>query len=57
MKKKIVVDYGKVGRIAKVMGCTREMASKSLSYKKDSLLARKIRYVAIKHFGGVEVGE
>lgn len=57
MKRKIVLDHGNATKIAKVMGCTREMVSKSLSFKKNSLLARKIRFVAVKHFGGVEVGE
>ena len=57
MKRKIVLDYGNVGKIAKVMGCTREMVGKSLSFKKNSPLARKIRYVAKEQFGGIEVGE
>lgn len=57
MKKKIVLDRGNVAKIAKVMNCTPEMVSKSVNFKKNSLLARKIRFVAVKHFGGVEVGE
>lgn len=57
MKRKIVLDRGNVGKIAKMMNCTREMVSKSINFKKNSMLARKIRFVAIKHFGGVEVGE
>ncbi|NPD91677.1 hypothetical protein [Xylanibacter muris] len=57
MRKKIVLDRGNVAKIAKVMNCTPEMVSKSINFKKNSLLARKIRFVAIKHFGGVEVGE
>ena len=57
MKRKIVLDHGNATKIAKVMGCTREMVSKSLSFKKNSLLARKIRFVAKEQFGGVEVGE
>lgn len=57
MKKKIVLDRGNVAKIAKVMNCTPEMVSKSVNFKKNSMLARKIRFVAIKHFGGVEVGE
>lgn len=57
MKKKIVLNHGDATKIAKVMGCTREMVSKSLSFKKDSLLARRIRYVAKEQFGGVEVGK
>lgn len=55
MKKKIVLDHGNVAKIAKVMNCTPEMVSKSVNFKKNSLLARKIRVVAVKQFGGVEV--
>lgn len=57
MMRKIVLEYGKVGKIAKVMRCTPEMVSKALNFKKNSLLARKIRYVAKEQFGGIEVGE
>lgn len=57
MKKKIVLDRGNVTKIAKVMNCTPEMVSKSVNFKKNSLLARKIRYVAKEQFGGIEVGE
>lgn len=57
MKKKIVLDRGDVAKIAKVMNCTPEMVSKSVNFKKNSLLARKIRYVAKEQFGGIEVGE
>lgn len=58
MKKKIVVDHGDQRKIAAAMGCTREMVSKSLNYAKDTTLARKIRYVAVKEYGGasVEIG-
>lgn len=55
MRKKIVLEYGVIAKIAKVMKCTPEMVSKSVNYKKNSQLARKIRYVAIEQFGGVEV--
>lgn len=57
MKKKIVLEHGNATKIAKLMNCTREMVSKSVNFKKNSMLARKIRFVAVKHFGGVEVGE
>lgn len=57
MKKKIVLEYGNIAKIAKVVGCTPEMVSKSVNFRKNSLLARKIRFVAVKHFGGVEVGD
>lgn len=51
------MDHGNVAKIAKVMSCTPEMVSKSINFKKNSLLARRIRYVAKEQFGGVEVGE
>lgn len=57
MKRKIVLDYGCVGRIAKLMGCTQKMVSLSVNFRKDSALARKIRHVAVEQFGGVEIGE
>jgi hypothetical protein len=56
MKKQIVVDRGDVQRIAKAMGCTREMVSKSLHFQKHSRLAEKIRFYAKKEYGGCEVG-
>lgn len=55
--RKIVVEYGNVGKIAKVMKCTPEMVSKALNFKKNSLLSRKIRKVAKEQFGGVEIGD
>lgn len=55
MKKKIVIEHGCQKSIAKAFGCTREMVSKSLNYSKDTTLAKKIRYVAVKEYGGVEV--
>lgn len=51
------MDYGNVAKIAKVMNCTPVMVSMAINFKKNSLLARKIRYVAKEQFGGVEVGE
>ena len=56
MGKKIVMDRGNVVKIAKTMNCTREMVSKALNFKKDSMLARKIRYVAKEQYGGIEIG-
>ena len=50
------MQRGDVGKIASAMKCTREMVSKSLNFKKDSFLARRIRYVAKEQYGGVEIG-
>ena len=55
--KRIVLDYGKANMIAKTFKCSREMVSKALHFKKNSELARKIRYVAVKEYGGIEVGK
>lgn len=56
MKKRIVVEYGEVRRIALLMNCTYEMVSHSLAYRKDTKLARAIRKMALMR-GGIEVGE
>lgn len=56
MNRRIVMDRGNVLKIAKSMNCTREMVSKALNFKKDSMLARKIRYVAKEQYGGIEIG-
>jgi predicted transcriptional regulator len=56
MIKRVVVAHGVGKQIAKLMDITPEMVSMSLNYKKDSVLARKVRYMAIKDFGGVLIG-
>lgn len=55
MKRRIVVEYGEVANIAKLMGCTYEMVSHSLAFRKDTDLARRIRKMALAR-GGVEIG-
>ena len=52
MHKKIIIDYGKAKEIASLMKCTKVMVSLSMNFRKNSQLARKIRYVAIKEYGG-----
>jgi hypothetical protein len=56
MKRKIIVEHGEVLSIAKIFGCTRQMVGYSLSFKKNSLLARKIRKVAVER-GGFDTDE
>lgn len=56
MNKRIVMDRGSVLKLAKSMNCTREMVSKALNFKKDTVLARKIRHVAKDQYGGIEIG-
>lgn len=55
MKRRIVVEYGEVANIAKMMGCTYEMVSHSLAFRKNTDLARRIRKMALMR-GGVEIG-
>ncbi len=55
--RKIDVNYGDNLKIAAAMNCTQEMVSKALNFKKNSTLARKIRYVAKEQYGGVEIGK
>ena len=57
MNKRVIVEHGVGKKIATLLGITPEMVSKSLNYKKDSHLARRVRYIAIKNFGGVSVGD
>ena len=57
MKRRIVMDRGRAVELATTMNCTREMVSKALNFKKDSRLARKIRYVAKEQYGGIEIGD
>lgn len=56
MNRRIVMDRGSAAKLASTMGCTREMVSKALNFKKDSMLARKIRFVAKEQYGGIEIG-
>ncbi len=48
----IKVPYGTGRKLAKALRCTNVMVSMSLNFKKDTSLAKKIRYVAIKQYGG-----
>lgn len=56
MKARIVVEYGEVSKIAGLMGCSCEMVSHSLAFRKNSKLARSIRKIAIER-GGSKVGD
>lgn len=56
MKERIVVEYSEVGKIAGLLGCSREMVSHSLAFRKNSKLARSIRKLAIER-GGTKVGD
>ena len=47
MKRRIIVEYGEVKRIALLMNCTPEMVSYSLAYRKNTRLAQAIRKMAL----------
>lgn len=53
MEKKIFVEEAAKAHIRRVFKCSRILVWKALNFKSDSELARKIRYVALKEFGGV----
>ncbi len=54
--KRIWVKQGTGKKIARAFDCSTVIVSLALNGKKDTELARKIRYVAIKEYGGVEIG-
>ena len=56
MKARIVVEYGEVSKIASLMGCSPEMVTHSLAFRKNSKLARSIRKLALDR-GGSKVGD
>lgn len=53
MGKKIFVEDAEKRHLCKVFKCSRMLVWKALNFKSDSELARKIRYVSLKEFGGV----
>lgn len=55
MKRRIVVEYGEVNKIAELIGCTNVMVSHALAFRKNSRLARSIRKLALER-GGIEIG-
>ena len=56
MKKRIVVEYGKISQISKDFKVTRQAVYKELNYLSNSSKATLIRKVAIER-GGVEIGD
>ena len=56
MKARIVVEYGEVSKIAGLLGCSPEMLTHSLAFRKNSKLARSIRKLALDR-GGSKVGD
>lgn len=56
MKARIVVEYGEVSKIAGLLGCSPEMVTHSLAFRKNSKLTRSIRKLALDR-GGSKVGD
>lgn len=57
-KKRILIvglERGTNLKIARALGVTKEMVSKSICGRKNTPLARKIRHVAVSQYGGKEV--
>ncbi len=52
---RIYVEHGKGKQIAKALGCTPEFVSTALAGKKNTKLAKKVRYVAMKQYNGKEI--
>lgn len=53
MKKKIYVKEDVKAHLRRLFGCSNVMIWKALAFESESELAKKIRYVALKDFGGV----
>jgi hypothetical protein len=53
MEKQIYLSNAGKEHLCEVFGCTRVMVWYALTFKRDSELARKIRYTALSQLGGV----
>jgi hypothetical protein len=51
MKRRIVIERGEGKQLAKLFECSEQMVYYSLCFKKNSLLARKIRKAALERGG------
>jgi len=57
-KKRILIvglERGTNLKIARALGVTKEMVSKAVCGRKNTTLARKIRHVAVKQYGGQQI--
>ena len=55
MNRRIVIPHGAGRELARLFGCTQQTVCYALNFKKDSLLARRIRKAALER-GGVDTG-
>lgn len=58
MKKKheILLSSGEKNRLAAAMNVSRMTVYRALTFQRNTPLAERIRFTAVKHFGGAEVG-
>ena len=49
----ISVDKQTIAKLAKASKCTEKFVYMALTYRSDTVNARKIRYVAVKEYGGI----
>lgn len=52
-KKKILVETEKIPKIAQAMGCCKAAVYNALAFKTNSQLAKDVREVTVKMYGGV----
>lgn len=52
-KKKIIVPYGTLSRMAEAFGCQIRTVRKALAFETDSEQARLLRDKALKEYGGM----
>lgn len=55
MSKKIVLEHGNAVALGKRLGVCRKTVHNALNFRSDSQLERKIRFVAVRDFRGVEI--
>ena len=55
MSKKIVLEHGNAVALGKRLGVCRKTVHNALNLRSDSQLERKIRFVAVRDFRGVEI--
>lgn len=55
MRRKIVLEYGANKKLIARFGVSVKTVNNALNYRHESKLAEKIRFVAVRDFGGVEI--
>ena len=55
MSKKIILEHGCVAAICKKLGASRKTVYNALNFRHESNMTRKIRFVAVRDFHGVEI--